>query len=54
MLDLVGHIYREMTTTPGGYAGTPVHALYRDEVRPPAGSAQRARAQALLDGRRCP
>ncbi|KAG2432292.1 hypothetical protein HYH02_013015 [Chlamydomonas schloesseri] len=33
MLDLVGHIYREMTTTPGGYAGTPVHALYRDEVQ---------------------
>ncbi|KXZ49100.1 hypothetical protein GPECTOR_23g31 [Gonium pectorale] len=31
LLDVVGHVYRELTV--GGYNGTPVHALYRDEVQ---------------------
>ncbi|EFJ46513.1 hypothetical protein VOLCADRAFT_118102 [Volvox carteri f. nagariensis] len=31
LLDLVGHVYREMSVS--GYTGTPIHALYRDEVQ---------------------
>ncbi|GLI67622.1 hypothetical protein VaNZ11_011869, partial [Volvox africanus] len=31
LLDLVGHIYREMAAS--SYSGTPIHALYRDEVQ---------------------
>lgn len=38
LLDLVGHVFRQVAGDSGGapgegYGGTPLHVLYRDEVR---------------------
>ncbi len=49
LLDLVGHVFRQVAGDSGGapgeaYAGTPLHVLYRDEVR------RRRRVEAMTSG----